>query len=106
MIDGRIRLRLIAKSRLISPRNKGFSCPRVNYWSVRFLTLQKIEYQAEEQMAKDRLTSTPKEILARQGFCIDEVAGTWIKKSITGFNTASFARTGKGNKKFMWNKLT
>jgi hypothetical protein len=57
-------------------------------------------------MAKDRLTSTPKEILERQGFCIDEVAGTWIKKSVTGFNTASFARVGKGNKKFRWNKLT
>ena len=57
-------------------------------------------------MAKDRLTSTPKDTLVRQGFCIDEVAGTWIKKSMTGFNTASFACVGKGNRKFRWNKLT
>jgi hypothetical protein len=77
----------------------------LQYFS-RFLTLQRTEYQAEEQMARNRLTSTPKEILVRQGFCVDNVAGTWLKKSATGFSTATFARVGKGNKKFWWNKLT
>lgn len=73
---------------------------------ARFLGLQRKEFESEQQIASNRLISTSKSQLVSQGFCIADVAGTWVKKTVGGFQTASFAFPGKGNRKFVWNRLT
>jgi hypothetical protein len=73
----------------------------------RYLPLVEMEYQAEVEAATNRLVSTPKQKLVKQGFCLADLGGRWEQRTITGRQTATFSFVGsRATSRFNWNRLS